>query len=176
MPMELSMAPLYFLGQDDWHQVQHYLSGHVMPFALMLASHDVISIVKRTTTFLTSRKNSSMTFWSCNRIAIAIGITWCYLCWCHMMPLASVSVSHDAYIITNGTITFLGQDDGSEVQHGFLGHMIPLTLASALCEANITVNSIIAFLRSRWPKWSSTWLYLSCDAISASVSITWCIS
>ena len=43
-----------------------------------------------------------------------------------MIPLASVSVLHDVYNITNGTITFLGQNDRSDVQHDFLGNICHL--------------------------------------------------
>ena len=128
-----------------------------MSLALMLASHDAISIVKGTTTFLTSRQSKWGTPWfilSCD--TISIGIT-CHWNWCHLMPLASVSVSHDAYNI-NGTIIFLGQDDRSEVQHDYLGHMMPLAQASASCDANSIINGTIALLRSRWSKWSATWL------------------
>ena len=46
-----------------------------------------------------------------------------------MMPLASMSVLYDAYSIINGTIIFLGEDDRSEVQHDFPGHMMPLVLS-----------------------------------------------
>ena len=102
-----SITPLHWLGQGGWNEVQHNFFGHVMPFALMLASHDGISIVKETTTFFTSRPlklGATWIFWSCNTIAIAFGITWCLWFWCHMMPFASVSVSHDVYSIINGTI------------------------------------------------------------------------
>ena len=64
-----------------------------------------------------------------------------------MMPL--VLVLHGAYSIINGTIIFLGQDDRSEVQHDFLGHMMPLALASVSCDANSIVNGTITVLRSR---------------------------
>ena len=66
-----------------------------------------------------------------------------------MMPLTSVSESHDVYNIINDTIIFLGQDHRSEVQHDFLGHMVPLALASAPYEANSIVNDTMALLRSR---------------------------
>ena len=75
----------------------------------------------------------SNTFWSCDTIATVIGIsvTWC--------------LKHhkwDHYI--------LGQDDRSEVQHDFLGCMIPLTLVSASCDANSIVNGTIPLLTSRY--------------------------
>ena len=133
------MASLHSLGQDDRNEVQHDLSCHVMPLALILASHVSISIVKETATFLTSKKSkwqATWLLWSCDTITIANGIIWCHCYWCHMIPLASVLVLHDACRIINGTIIFLGHDDRSEVQHDFLGHMMPLALASASCDAN----------------------------------------
>ena len=65
----------------------------------------------------TIKMQSNMIFWSCDTIAIANAIRCCHWNWCHLMPLASVSVSHDAYSIINGTIILLGQDDRSEVQN-----------------------------------------------------------
>ena len=65
------------------------------------------------------------------------------------MALASLSVSHDVYSIINGTIIFLGQDDRSEVQHDFLGHMMPPVLASASCDAKSIVYATTALLRSK---------------------------
>ena len=163
------MTPLYLLGQDDWDEVQHDFSDHVM--ALMLASHDAISIVKETTIILSSRQSKwdvSWLFWSYD--TIATGITWCHCCWCHMMSLASVSLSHNPYSIINGIIIFLGQDDMSEEQHDLFGHMMSLELASASCDANSIVNGIIALLRSRLSKWSATWLFWSCDTIGTSTA------
>ena len=52
MPVLLSMTPLHFLGHNDQKELKHD-SVHVMTLALMLASHDAISIVKGTITFLT---------------------------------------------------------------------------------------------------------------------------
>ena len=81
-------------------------------------------------------------------------------CQCHhMMPVASVSVSHNAYSIINGTIIFLGQDDRSEVQCEFFGHMMPLTPSSASCDADRIVNGTTAFLGLRWLRWGVTWLF-----------------
>ena len=108
MLMALSIAPLHVIAQDDWNEMQHDFSGYIMLFALMLASHDDISIVKGTMKFLASRQSKwgkTGLFWSGNTLAIAISITWCHWCWCHMMSLVSVSVSHNAYSIINSTIT-----------------------------------------------------------------------
>ena len=105
MLMAMSVTPLHLLGQDDWNEVEHDFSGHVMSLPLMLSSHAAISIVKGTIVFLTSRQSkleAAWLFWACH--TIAIGFTWCHWCWCHMMPLVSVSVLHEAYRIINGTI------------------------------------------------------------------------
>ena len=81
MLLTLSMVPLHFVGQDDWKGVQVDFSGDFMPFTLMLASHDAISIFKGTTTFLTWRhqnKEQHAFFWSFDTAAITIGITCCH--------------------------------------------------------------------------------------------------
>ena len=148
MPMALSMAPLHLLGQDDCNEVQNKFSGHVIGTDVGIIWST--SIIKGATQFLASRQSTwggTWHFWSCDIIAIAIGITWCHWFWCHVMPLASVSVSHDAYSIINGTITFLGKH---EWQHDFLGHMIPLALASVSCDLNRILNGTFALLRSTW--------------------------
>ena len=44
MPMELSAAPLYSLGQDNWNYVQNNFPVHVMQLMLMLVSHDARSV------------------------------------------------------------------------------------------------------------------------------------
>ena len=66
---------------------------------------------------------------------------------CQMMPFASVSPN--VYSIINGTIIFLDQDDRSDMQHDFLGHMMLLAPASAAHDIDSIVNSIITFLISR---------------------------
>ena len=38
----------------------------------------------------------------------------------------------------------LGHDDGNEVQHDCIGHMMPLASASVSCNAGGIINSIIA--------------------------------
>ena len=134
-------------GQDDWNEVQNDFSGHVMPLAPIVASHDGLSIVKGTTTFLRSRQlkwGAIWLFWSCHNGH-----------WHHMIPL--VLVSHDAYSIINDIIIFLGQDDRSKVSHDFLGHTLALALVSASYDANSIVKATIALLRSRLSKWSTTW-------------------
>ena len=51
----MPMASLHTFGQDDRNEVQHDFSGHVMPLALVLASHDAVSIPNVAITFLRSR-------------------------------------------------------------------------------------------------------------------------
>ena len=81
-----------------------------------------------TTIFLTSRQSK----WGATFL-----VMW-HNCHCHlhhMMPM--VLVSHDTiainisviwYSIINGNITFLGQDDKSEVQYDITGHKMPFAL------------------------------------------------
>ena len=103
MQMALSIESLHLLGQDNWNEMQCDFSGHVMPLALMLASHDdhqycqtnhYISYIK------TIKMRRNMTFL----------IMWhnCHWHWHIMMPLVLVSLSvlHDFCSIINGTITF----------------------------------------------------------------------
>ena len=175
MLLALSMVPLHLLGQDDWNEVQHDFSSTMLCHCHWCWHHMMLSEVKGTTTFITSRQlkwGATWLFRSCDTIVIATGITWCHWCWCHMMSLALVSVLHDAYSIINGTITPLGQDDISEVQHELLSHMMQLALASASCAANSIVNGTSSLPKSRWSKWSATWLFWSCDTIGTNISIT----
>ena len=58
---------------------------------------------------------------------------------CHLMPNGTI----------NGTFHFLGQDSQNEVQHDFLGHMMPLVLASTSCDVEDIISHTNAFPRSR---------------------------
>ena len=40
-----SISPLHFIGQDDRNEVQQDISCYVMLLALVLASHDTVSIL-----------------------------------------------------------------------------------------------------------------------------------
>ena len=51
----MPMALLHFLDQYDGNEVQHDFSCHAMPWALVLTSHEGVSIINVTTTFLRSR-------------------------------------------------------------------------------------------------------------------------
>ena len=51
------MAPLQSLDQDNWNEVQHEISDHVMPLAPALVSNDACSITTDTVAFLTSRQS-----------------------------------------------------------------------------------------------------------------------
>ena len=84
----ITMASLHSLGQYDRNKVQHHFPCHATPLALLLASHDAVSILNITITFLRSgqlKYDVTWLFWSCDTIATDIGF---------MMPL--VLVSHDA--------------------------------------------------------------------------------
>ena len=77
----MSMASLHSLGQDDKNEVQHHFSCHGMPLALVLASHDAVSILSVTITFLRSRQlklDVTLHFCSCDTIGInTILLHWC---------------------------------------------------------------------------------------------------
>ena len=48
----------------------------------------------------------------------------------------------------------LGQDDQKKVQQDLSGHV--MLYASASCDADAIINSIIVFVRSRQSKWGAT--------------------
>ena len=156
---------IQFLCQNDWYEVQHdflvmcchwhWHKRHVMLVALVMAPLHLIGQYDW---------NEAQHDFSAHTMVLGLmlvsydaGIT--------------LSVSHDAYSIINGTIIFLDQDHRSEMQHDFLGHMMPYLLASASCDANGTVYGAITFLRSRQSKWDATWLFGFCDAIG--IGIMW---
>ena len=89
-------------------------------------THDANGIINVTTAFCRSR-------W------LKWGATW--LLW-SVMTLAS----HD----TNGTTAFLRSRWSKWGWLDILGHVILMTLASALHDANGIVNSTIPFFRSKW--------------------------
>ena len=67
----------------------------------------------------------------------------------HVMPLALVSVSHDADGIINGTTALLMSRPINEVQYDFFDYVMPLALTLWSCNANSIINEAIPFLRSR---------------------------
>ena len=44
------------------------------------------------------------------------------------------------------SLNYLGQDYQNEVQHDFFGHVMPLALASVLCDVGSMLNDTFAFL------------------------------
>ena len=81
MLLALSIAPVHSLCPADQSEVQHDISGHVMSLALVLASHDAISILNVTITFC----RFNMTFFGfmtqlplalASYNAIGVGIIW----------------------------------------------------------------------------------------------------
>ena len=77
-----------------------------------------------------------------------------YQCWHHMTLMAS-SISPMHLIVHNY----------NEMKHNFFSYLTLLALASASCDANGTVNSTIAFSRSRQLKQCATSHCWSCNAI-----------
>ena len=57
-------------------------------------------------------------------------------------------------------LCFLDQDDQTKVQHYTFGHLIPMVLSQASCDAYTAICGTIDFLWSKWLKWGETWFYL----------------
>ena len=191
--LQLNMCPTLIKGNtpeiQQWHLCniwpsQHRIHGLIFgretPLALVV-SHNPDSI-NGTIAFLNAR-----------------GSKWhATLLFGHVLPLASVS--HDANGIFNGIIAFLRSRWLKWGATWHFGHVKPLAPASDnvdsifmaslhslypdnwnevqhdfwLCDANGIINGTIAFVGSRWLKWSATWPFWSCDAFSTGICIKWC--
>ena len=154
MPTALSMAPLHSLCQHDQNAVQHGLlvMWHHWPwnwYHMMLRASSVAPL-------LYLGQDIQM------KCTITVLFMWCHWCQCHMMPTASSVVPWH----------FLGQDVCNEMQHNLFHYMIPLMPALASYGANCIINSTIALLRWRWPKWGSKWLFGHIRLL-ALVSVSW---
>ena len=173
MPMALSIAPFYSLGQDDQNEFQHNFFSHVITLALALVSNDDDGIINGTTPFLKSRQSkwgATWHFWSCGAIGAATSII-------------------------NGTIAFLRSRWNKSAEMQFFG---PVTLfALALHDSDSTINGTISFIRAIIMKMKCNMSFLhcaiplapalkynqnlvqhdlfwSCDTTGTSVGILWC--
>ena len=102
-----SMAPVHFIGQDSWNEVQHTYFGHIRPVVLAVASYHADGIINGTIPLFlvkTFEVRCNMNFWSCNTTGIGAGTMWCWVS--SMAPLYS-----------------LAQDEWNEVEHNFSGHL-----------------------------------------------------
>ena len=186
-----------YLSHDDQNEVQYEVFGHMTPLALASASHDTDGIVNGNTAFLRSTQlkwgatshlwlcdaigiasvshdangvvngnqcipesrqwkwDLTWLFWLCYAIGTSMSITWCWQhCqWNHYIPYVQMTK-----MTCNMTC---------------YGYVMPLILVSVSHDTN-NVTAFLAFLRSRWMKWSATWPFWSYDAISTDISITWC--
>ena len=88
----------------------------------------------------------------------------------HLTLLALASASCDA----NGTVVCNTSRLLKNVQHKFFDNLMPLMLVSVPHDANSFINGTIPFVRPRWLRWGSTWLFSSCDAISTGICINCC--
>ena len=152
-------------GQSKWGVPWHFWSGDTM--VLPLASHNTIEI--GVTWWFQYHKWHHYTFrprwykwgaawlsWLYDTTGMDISIMWCTQ-HCQMAPLHS-----------------LVQIDQNKVQHDFLDHVPPLGPVSASYEADGPVNNTITFLMAKWSRWGVKWLFWSCNAIDASISVIWC--
>ena len=126
MQPSLLMALLHSLGQDNQMKCNMTLFGLVTPLAPAAASHDADSFVSSSIIFICPSDQSEMQneffFFGhamplvpvCHLMLMASFHSLsqddrrrCNLTSCHVMPLALVLASHDAFSILNVTITFL---------------------------------------------------------------------
>ena len=185
LPAKASMAPLLFLGQDNWNKVQCDFLGDMMPLVPVLASHDADGIINETTMFPRSRQTNEVQydFWSCDSIGTIhfLGqdnhgvtcpydttdttVTWCWQHhqWNHCISQVKAIKRGAIWLFWScdaiGTIHFLGQDNENVIQHD---NMTPLTLPSH--DADGIINGTITFLSLRYSKRGATWPFWSCDA------------
>ena len=128
MPMVPSMASLNSLGHDDWNEVQHDFSGHVIPLASQhLWHHQWQNCLPHVKT-IEMRFNSS-----------AMWHHWHWYWHCMIPTVLSIVPLHS-----------LGHDDWNEVQHDILvmwhhwhqclSHM--MLLASASHKTNCIIYGI----------------------------------
>ena len=127
------MAPLHSEGKNNQNEVQHDLFGHVMPLALVLASHNVNDtgpaiILMPASSSIAPKHSLGQDKW--NHMQLDFSGT--------VIPLA------------------LALHDCTEI--GVKCHVMSLELASASCDADGITDDTIAFLRSRLSKWGETWL------------------
>ena len=117
---------------------------HVMPFTLVLSSHDASDIKYGTIVFLRSKNQ--------NEVQHDFLVIWCHWYWhqFHIMPTTSSMAPLHSVVY----------DNYNELQHDFLDmwhhwhhHMMPLTLVSASYDTGSIIHGTIAFLKSRWSKW-----------------------
>ena len=145
-----SMKQMYFLGQVNENEVQHWYN--CIPWIkatdmrcnisyLVLWCHWCWNSVtwcqwqhQGTTAFLRSRQlkwGATSLFWP-------------------LTQLSFVLVSHDTNTVVSGTTAFLRTRQLNQGATLWSCHMV---LASTLCDANSIINGISAFLRSKWSKW-----------------------
>ena len=149
----LSMVPFCFarsrwlIHGETWH------FGHVMP---LLESHDTNNIINNNSAFASLRRSKWDVKWFL--------VIW--HCWHwhqhHVMPTA----------LSGTPLYSLGQDGWKNVQHKIFWSCNAMMLVSLSHDANSVTIVTIQFLRLRWSKWDTTWLFWSCDANST--SIMWC--
>ena len=142
----ISISIMWCQWPHQLHQCICLLKITKMRFntSTFLASQDANGIKIGTITFLRSRQLK----WG----VISLFGHWYHWHWilCHMiltvLPMAPLHSPH--------------QDNWNEVQHHGYDHVTPLVLTSTLCDSNSIINGSIAFLWTRWSKWSATLLFL----------------
>ena len=155
--MASSMAPLHSLCQGNQNKLQHDF-GKMKLFALVLASHDTYSIISSITAFVRSIWLKGDAWWC----FCQTGLHWQHQC--HMMPAASSVIP----------LHSLSHDDKNKMQYYFFGHVMPLTLELASCDADCIISGTNTLIRWRQSKCNATWPFKSCGAIGTGSGITRC--
>ena len=123
--------------QSKWYATSVF--GHLLPLPLASVPCHGNSILNGTIAFLWPRWVKCSTIW--------LLVMQCHWHW------------HQHYMILMAPLLSLSSGDQNEVQHDFLGHVIPLASALASHDADCIVNATITFLMSRQSKWGATWLF-----------------
>ena len=144
MPMALSIAPLYSLGQDHCTNVQHNFLSILMPLMLVSMSHNANSVIDGTILFVRSRwsKADTMTYL----------VIWCH--WYqhqhHLIPMASSTPLH-----------LFSQDDQNEVQCDILSFWsfdaIGTVTSVIWCQHHHQWHHCTTYVRT--VKWGEIWLF-----------------
>ena len=156
MPTVLSMAPLYLLGQDAWNEMQYYFFGHVIPLAVVSASHDADNIMDVNIVFIKLIQSK----WGATQLC------------CHVTPLLLMLATSDTNTIITAPLHSLVQDDRNNWQHVF-DHITPMLLMLASFDPYTIISGTTIFVRSRQSEQGVTWFFLQCDHFGIRIRITW---
>ena len=168
MPMASSMGPLHLFSCNNENEVQHYFFGHVMHLLLTLVSCDP-ECHQYCTIILFRSMRCNMTLLSCDATGASICIMWQWQCHQGFYCIPWVKTIKMRCKMTFWWCVTISAGVGVMWWHHWYD-MMPLLVVH---DANWVVNGTLVFLRSRWSKLGTTWLFWSCNTIGTSVAIMW---